>query len=69
MKVNELVKHYRERQALSQQGLGELLGLTGSRICELENGKRHLRFLEAVALAGACALTDDEWAELRAVSQ
>ncbi|MCB9693544.1 MAG: helix-turn-helix transcriptional regulator [Alphaproteobacteria bacterium] len=65
MDLADIVRGHRERAGLSQRELGEVLGLPGTRISEIESGRRHLRFTEAAAIASACGLTDGEWAELR----
>lgn len=65
MDVSEMVRFFREAAGMSQRELGEVLGLPGSRISEIEQGRRHLRFSEAAAIADACQLSDLQWLELR----
>ena len=65
MNLVQLMRSFREEAGLSQQQLGDCLGLAPTRISEIERGLRHLRFVEAAAWWRACGLGEDQWRMLR----
>lgn len=51
------IRHYRGRAGLTLDGLGDLVGLAGSQLSLMENGKREPRLSQLQAIAAALGVT------------
>lgn len=49
--LGEMIRRHREKSGLSQEGLGQLVGLAQARIAEIESAKRRVDVFEFLHIA------------------
>lgn len=61
--IGEQLKHFRKARGLTQEQLGELIGVSGAQVAHVERGKRNLGAVPAGKAVDALHLTDQEASE------
>lgn len=63
MRVGERITYHRKRAGMTQDDLGELLGLSRSSVVNIEMGVQGIRLDRAMVIATACGVTVNDLLE------
>ncbi len=58
--LGKLIKHYRNKQGISQEKLGEMININSQHVSNIENGRRYPSLETVVAIANSLDITVDD---------